>query len=265
MKVTAHFAQEILTELESEGHIEPDMPALRVEIDQAVRDKAIRELLDSARTRFEEEEYPLALQKVQEVLELDPSNVDAITIKSKIERHRSEKQLGTWFQLVRQHLDNGHFRQARQGIDEIFKISPSDSRARELLREIDRAEQEDQKLQTEKERLYEAALANYRGGEISTAMNKLERALELARQAQGGTRGGTDAQYQSLYKQIRQEYELAQERYRQGRQLLDARDYAKVIALCEEHLAKNVERSHVPGFEAGSRRNGAAGANRRDR
>jgi eukaryotic-like serine/threonine-protein kinase len=242
-----HFAQEILTELESEGHIDPDMPALRTAIDQAVRDKSIRELLDSARTRFEEEEYPLALQKVQEVLDLDPSNVDAITIKSKIERHRSEKQLGTWFQLVRQHLDSGHFIQARQGIDEIFRISPSDSRARELLREISRKEQENQQLQTEKERLYEAALANYRGGEISTAMNKLERALELARQARGTTPGGTDAQYEALYKQIRQEYELAQEQYRRGRQLLEARDYAQVIALCEAHLAKN---SGDPMFQA---------------
>jgi eukaryotic-like serine/threonine-protein kinase len=235
----AQFAQEILTELESEGHIEPDMPALRVEIDEAVREHATRTLLDSARTRFEKEEYPLALQKVQEVLELDPSNVEAITIKSKIERYRSEKQLGTWFQLVRQHLDNHQFGQARQGIDEIFKISPSDSRARELLREIDREEREGRKLQAEKEQLYEAALANYRGGEISTALNKLERALELARHAQGGTAAGTDAQYQSLYKQIRQEYEQAQSLYRRGRQLLDERDYAKVIALCDEHLAKN--------------------------
>ncbi len=240
------FAQEILTELESEGHIEPEMPALRAQIDLAVRDKSVRELLESARTRFEEEEYPLALQKVQEVLDLDPSNVDAITIKSKIERHRSEKQLGTWFQLVRQHLDNGHFTQARQGIDEIFKISPSDSRARELLREIGRREQEDQKVRTEKERLYEAALANYRGGDISTAMSKLERALELARQAHGAP-GGTDAQYESLYKQIRQEHEFAQEQYRQGRQLLDARDYGKVIALCEGHLAKT---SGDPMFQA---------------
>jgi serine/threonine protein kinase len=241
------FAHEILTELESEGHIDPDMPALRTAIDQAVRDKSIRELLESARTRFEEEEYPLALQKIQEVLDLDPSNVDAITIKSKIERHRSEKQLGTWFQLVRQHVDSGHFSQARQGIDEIFRISPSDARARELLREISRREQEDQQLQGEKERLYEAAVANYRGGEISTAMNKLERALELARQARGTTPGGTDAQYEALYKQIRQEYELAQEQYRRGRQLLEARDYAQVIALCEAHLAKN---SGDPMFQA---------------
>jgi eukaryotic-like serine/threonine-protein kinase len=241
------FAQEILTELESEGHIEPDMPALRIEIDHAVREKAIRVLLESARTRFDEEEYPLALQKVQEVLDLDPSNVEAITIKSKIERYRSEKQLGTWFQLVRQHLDGHQFSQARQGIDEIFRISPSDARARELLREIDHCEQEDRQLRTEKEQLYEAALASYRAGEISTAMDKLERAIDLARHGQGSAPVGTDAQYQSLYNQIRQEHEQAQNRYRQGRQLLDARDYAKVIALCEEHLAKN---SGDPMFQA---------------
>ncbi len=136
------FAQEILTELESEGHQHAEMPGVRAAIDQTVRFKKVRELLDSARSRFAEEEYPLALQKVQEVLELDPTNSDGIAIKSKIERHRSEKQLGTWFELIRKELENSNFSGARRGVDEVFRLSPSNSRGRDALREIERREQE---------------------------------------------------------------------------------------------------------------------------
>ena len=233
------FAQEILTELESEGHLEPEMPILRLQIDQQIRQKQIRQLLDSARTRFEEEEYPLALQKVQEVLEMEPANMEAVAIKSKIEKHRSEKQLGTWFQHIRTQLDAGNFSQARQGIDEVFRISPSDVRGREMLREIDRREQEAERLRVEKEQLYDSALSSYRSGELSTALNQLERALSLMRRMPSGQTGERDAQYQSLYEEIRQQQLRADNLYQEARERLNQRDYAKAIAICDEFLSRN--------------------------
>ena len=233
------FAQDILTELESEGHLEPEMPILRLQIDQQVRQMTIRQLLDSARTRFEEEEYPLALQKVQEVLEVDPANMEAITIRSKIEKQRSEKQLGTWFQHIRQQMEAGNFIQARQGIDEVFRISPSEARGREMLREIDRRQQEAERIRSEKEQLYDSALASYRSGEVSTALNQLERALSLVRRIPGGLAGERDAQYQSLYEEIREQQQRAQSLYAQARERLNQRDYAKAISICEEHLSRN--------------------------
>src|SRR5215467_2319230 len=57
------FAAEILTELEAEGNIDPEMTVLRMQISNAIRQKSIRQLLEMARTRLEEEEYPLALQR----------------------------------------------------------------------------------------------------------------------------------------------------------------------------------------------------------
>ena len=57
------FALEILTELESEGHIDPDMSFLRIQIEQVVRQKTIRQLIESARIRVEEEEYPTRAAK----------------------------------------------------------------------------------------------------------------------------------------------------------------------------------------------------------
>ena len=78
------FAAEILNELEAEGHVETAMTLLRRQLDQAVRQKTIAQLLESARTCMEEEEYLLALQKIQEILQLDPTNSAALTLQ---ERH----------------------------------------------------------------------------------------------------------------------------------------------------------------------------------
>lgn len=232
------FAAEILTELEAEGNIDPEMTALRSQIEQATRQKTIRKLLESARTRLEEEEYPLALQKIQEVLEIDPRHVDALSMKSQIEKHRSEKQIENWFRLVREHLDNQLFRQARQGLQEILQISPSNTHARVLLAEVDRREQEINKMREEKERLYQSALQSYHSGEISTALSKLERVLELVRLPGKTPTPERDAQYESLYNQIRSERDASRSAYAEGRRHLDGRNFTKVLEICEEFLKK---------------------------
>jgi len=233
------FALEILTELESEGHMDPEMSVLRIQIDQSVRQKTILQLLDSARTRMEEDELPLALQKIQEVLVIDPGNLDASSLKSRIERQRSEKQIENWFRLVREHLDNQLYSQARQGIQEVLKINNSDTRARQLLAEVDRTEEEAIKVRQEKQKLYEAAVASYRNGEISTALTKLERLLDLNRQSPKFIAPDRDAQYQSLYNQIRSERDVARNAYAEGRKHLVDHNFARALEICEEFLRKH--------------------------
>jgi serine/threonine-protein kinase len=232
------FSMEILTELESEGHIDPDMSVLRIQIEQAVRQKTIRQLIESARTRMEEDEFPLALQKIQDVLNIDPSNVDALSIRSQIERQRSEKQVDNWFRLVREHVDNQLYSQARQGIQEILKINNSDARARELLAEIDRTEQEFIKVREEKQKLYQAALASYQNGEISSALSKLERVLDLTRRMPKTVTPEREAQYQSLYNQIRSERDAARNAYAEGRKNLADRNFARTLEICNEFLQR---------------------------
>ena len=233
------FAQEMLTELESEGHMDPEMSLLRIQIDQAIRQKAIRHLLESARTRMEEDELPLALQKIQEVLSIDPGNVDASSLKSQIERQRSEKQIENWFRLVREHLDNQLYSQARQGIQEILKINASDSRARELLAEIDRTEREATKIREEKQKLYEAAVDSYKNGEISTALSKLEHLLDLNRAGPKSIMPDRDAQYQSLYNQVRSERDAARNAYAEGRKHLGDHNFSRALEICQEFLQKH--------------------------
>jgi serine/threonine protein kinase len=232
------FASEVLTELEAEGHIDPEMTVLRIQLDHAIRQKSIRQLLDSARTRREEEEFPLALQKIQEVLEIDPENADALSLRRDIEKERSVSQIENWYRLVDQHIHNHSFDQARQALQEILKINSNEKKALELIVEVDRREQEIARLRTEKEQLYQSALSSYQNGEISSALSKLEKVLEVNRRSPDSAIPDRDAQYQGLYNQIRTERDAARNSYAEGRKHLTDRNFSKALEICAEFLKK---------------------------
>lgn len=241
------FASEILGELEAEGNIDPEMSLLRIQLDNAIRQKSIRQLLDSARTRLEEGEFPLAQQKIQEVLEIDADNADAIILRKEIEKQRSQLQTENWFRLVEQHLQNRAFTQARQGLEEILKLHPNDARARDLLVDVERREQEAGRLRSEKEQLYQSAINCYNRGEISSALTRLERILEMGQRSPDAAIPDRDAQYQSLYNQVRSEKEAARSAYAEGRRCLADRNFARALEICNDHLNKNPE---DPMFQA---------------
>src|SRR5262249_51550552 len=104
------FAGEIVSELEASGHIDPQITELRAEVDKVVRRRTLAQLLESAQARFEEDEDPLALQKLHEVLQIDPGNVDALGLKARIEARRSERQVEQWMRLAPPHNPNQSYR-----------------------------------------------------------------------------------------------------------------------------------------------------------
>jgi serine/threonine-protein kinase len=232
------FAGEILGELEAEGHIDPDMSLLRLQIDQAARKKTIRQLLESARTRFEQEEFPLALQKIQEVLRIEPDNGDALGLKRDIESRRSERQVDNWFRLVKEHIARNAFTEARQGLDEILKMNPKDARALQLRSEVEQKEQDALRVRNEKEQLYNAARAAFQSGEISTAMSRLERVLKLQKEVPDSGVAERDALYQSLYNQVRTEYDAIRMAYEEGRRALTEQNFTRSLEICDEYLNK---------------------------
>jgi serine/threonine protein kinase len=232
------FASEVLAELEAEGHFDPEMTVLRLQINQAIHQKSIRQLLDGARTRREEDELPLALQKIGEVLEIDPENADALSLRSDIEKERSERQIENWFRLAEQHLHHHSFPQARQALQEVLKIDAANTRAREALLDIDRREQEIARIRAEKEQLYKAALSSYQNGEVSSALSKLERVLEFSRTAPESGIPDRDAQYQGLYNEIRTERDAAKTSYAEGRRCLADRNFERALGICDEFLKR---------------------------
>jgi eukaryotic-like serine/threonine-protein kinase len=233
------FASEILAELEAEGHIDPEITVLRIQLDQAIRQKSIRQLLDGARIRLEEDEFPLALQKIQQVLQIDPGNSDAFGLRKQIEKQSGEKQAQAWFRLVEEHLANHSFGQAKQALQEILKLNPSDSRARKMLADVNQREEEAGRLHSEKEELYQSAVGCYQQGEISSALSKLERVLELHSQSPATAIPDRAAQYQTFYNQVRTEREAARDAYAEGRRYLTDKNFAKALEVCTGYLNKS--------------------------
>ncbi|MCS7316589.1 MAG: protein kinase, partial [Bryobacteraceae bacterium] len=233
------FANEILAELEAEGHLDPALTGLRRQLDQATRQRTIAQLLESARTRFEHEEYPLALQKIQEILQLDPSNAAALGLKRDIETRMMSQKIEDWFRLARQHLENHAYSHAREALRNVLALNPNDTRAQQLLSEVDRLEQEHLRLRQQKEQLYQAAVEAWREGEISSALSKLEQVLSLEERAPETSAPERSAAYRSLYNQVRTEHEFLKNAYSEARQHLAGRNFAQALAICEECLRKH--------------------------
>ncbi len=233
------FANEILAELEAEGHLDPALTELRRQVDQALRQRTIAQLLESARTRFEHEEYPLALQKIQEILQLDPANAAALGLKKDIEGRMTTQKIEDWFRLARQHLDNHAYGHAREALRNVLALKAGDTRAQQLLAEVDRLEQEHVRLRQQKEQLYQAAVEAWREGEVSSALSKLEQVLDLEERAPDTSAPERAAAYRSLYNQVRTEHEFLKNAYAEARQHLAARNFAQALAICDECLRKH--------------------------
>jgi serine/threonine-protein kinase len=234
----ADFASEILTDLGREGYIDPEISLLHNKIDQTVRQRKIRQLLETARTRVEQDEIPLALEKLLEALQIDPENADALSMRSSIERQRNERQIESWIALARRHLDRHDFAEARQALTEALKIRPSDSAARELLQEAENREEEALRTRAEIEQLYGSALNAYHSGEISAALTKLERLLEIGRQVPDAALPDRDALYQSLYKEVRSEHDSIHNAYEEARRQLAEKNLGRALEISDEFLSR---------------------------
>ena len=232
------FAGEILGEIEAEGHMDADIQSLRRQLDHAVRRKTLAQLLDAARARFEEEEDPLALQKLQDALQIEPDNATALALKSKIENRRSEKQIENWYRLARQHIDNHAYPHAREALQNVLQLRPKEARALQLLAEVDRQEQEYKKLRQDKEQIHKAAMDAWQKGDVSSALAKLGVVLELDRKAPDSVNRESGARYQTFYNEVRSEHDAMNTAYAEARKHLSEHNFSKAVATCQTYLAK---------------------------
>jgi eukaryotic-like serine/threonine-protein kinase len=232
------FAGEILGELEAEGHMDETIGSLRRRLDGAVRQKTLSQLLDAARARFEEEEDPLALQKLQEALQIEPDNAAALSLKSKIENRRSERQIDNWYRLARQHIDNHAYAHAREALQNVLQLRPKEARALQLLAEVDRQELEYKKLRQEKEQLHRAAMDAWQKGDVSSALAKLGVVIDLDRRAPDSINRESGANYQSFYNEVRSEHDAMNTSYAEARRYLTEHNFRKAMDACQTYLAK---------------------------
>jgi serine/threonine protein kinase len=231
------FAGEILGELQAEGHMDEAIGSLRRRLEGAVRRKTLSQLLDAARARFEEEEDPLALQKLQEALQIEPDNAPALALKSRIENRRSERQIDNWYRLARQHIDNHAYEHARDALQNVLQLRPQEARALQLLAEVNRQEQEYRKLRQEKEQIHRAAMEAWQKGDVSNALSKLGVVLDLDRRAPDSI-NRESANYQSFYNEVRSEHDAMNTTYAEARRQLTEHNFAKAMAACQAYLTK---------------------------
>ena len=231
-------ASEILAELEAEGHLDPRITVLRTQIDLSVKEKKIRKLLETAHARMEQEEIPLALDKLRDVLELDPQNADALAMRELIQKQRSEAQIAKWFELAQTHLSNRDFDAARHAAREVLAIRQGDGRALDLLENIESTESEARRIREQKEQLYSSALRAYQNGEIESALSKLERLFSVARANPNAAVPQRDAVYQNFYKEVRSEHDSIRSAMEEAQRQFAEKDFAGAMAVCQELIAK---------------------------
>jgi serine/threonine protein kinase len=232
------FAGEILGELEAEGHIDPSMVALRDRLSTSIRRKTVTQLMDAAKARFDEEEDPMALQKLQELLQIEPENAPALALKRRIESRRSERQIEAWYKLARQHIDNHAYPHAREALQNVLQLKPSETQAHQLISEVDRQEQEYNKLRQEKAQIHRAAMDAWKKGDVSSALTKLAVVLELDRRAPDSSNPERGASYQSFYNEVRSEHDAMNTAYAEARKYLADRNFNKALTACEGYLVK---------------------------
>jgi len=232
------FAGEIVAELEAEGNIDPQISLLRTQIDQVVRQRTISQLLESAKARFEEEEDPLALQKIQEILQFDPNHMAALGLKSKIEDRRSERQIDKWFKLASQHLENHAYGHARQALQNVLQLRPKETRATRMIADIEREEEDYLKLRKQKADIYQNALNAWKNGDVSVALSQMGLVLDLDRRAPDTSSPELSGTYQSFYNKVRSEHDNINNGYAEARRYLAERDFGKALKICNDILAK---------------------------
>jgi len=232
------FAAEILNELEAEGNLDPEILSLRRQINWAIQQKTIAQLLESARTRFEEDEYFLALEKIHQVLELDPENAPAHGLKTDIDKKNKQRKIEDWMRLAHQHISNFDYGHAHEALENVLKLSPQDAGALQLSEEVEHQAEEYQRQRQEKQKVFKAAQEAWAKGELGTALNKMEVVLDLDRQAPDTTSPAGSAPYQNFYNKIRSEHEAINNACNEARIHVKERRFPKALAICDEYLAK---------------------------
>jgi tetratricopeptide (TPR) repeat protein len=232
------FASEILGELKAAGHSDPGIDSLEQRIAHSQKQKDIGQLLESARVRFDQQEYPLSLQKIARLLELDPGNAEALELKASVESRMTAVKIEEWLGLARQHLDNQAWSRAREALGKVLELQANEPRAVQLLAAVERLEQEYVRVRKEQEELHNLALEAWNSGEVSTALGRMEKVLEIGRKTPERAAPERAGLYQAFYDQVRSQDESIRNSYAEAKKCLEGRDFTQALAIANEWLGR---------------------------
>ena len=224
-------ADGMLTELEAEGEADECLYGLREQLNSAIRERTLYQQLETARALVVQED-PMAVPKLQEILVTDPENPEALRLLAEVRGRKTEKDIENWLTLARRHLEADDFPHAREALQEILTVR-RDTRAFELLADLDRREKEVQAICLAKEKLFEEAERAYGKGELSTALSKLGKLLGLI-DPKRSSLDERDVRYQDFYKKVHSEHEETNRAYAQAHKYLADNVFDKALDICAQ-------------------------------
>ncbi|HYZ87622.1 MAG TPA: protein kinase, partial [Bryobacteraceae bacterium] len=237
------FASELLDDLQSEGYSDEAVTSVRRQVEEAQLQATIRTLLVRAYSHLREDEHALALQKVQDILDLDPHHSEALTLKQEIEQKRTERRVDDWLRLAAQHVEARDFAHASEALNNVLELQPGELRARSMLADVERRQQEYLKIKQEKEALYQDALRAWHNHEITTALGKLERILHMEGAAPEDSLG--EATYQELYNTVCSERDAMENAIADARRHLAEGNFSESLAVCDRFLEKHPRHTRI--------------------
>ena len=228
-------AFEILAEVEGEGFLDEEIIGLRHRVDDALRRTEQRDLIGSARRHLDLAEYPKAIGKAREAVELDPHDGEAQALKHHIEKEIREKQIEDWMAEARRHLEANAPQKAREVLDNVLRLRPNDPDALSLLVVITSREDKGRQVADEKARLYEAALESWEQGDIAATLERMNLLRAMERDQRDPARG---ASYEVFYDQLQAEQAAVTKAYEEAKAKAAAGDLDAALADCNASLRK---------------------------
>ena len=227
-------ANSMLRSIESEGYSDASISAMRLRIEKALERRTVEHLFETVNSQREAGQYLDALSTLDKALQSMPDNVEAATLKAQIESE--------WVQSC---IANAHhssvqrdFAGARKLLHDVQKIRPRDTQVLEMLAAVSRAEDNDANLRRKKESLYQEAQKAYRDGEISSALEKLERIVVLQNQWNAAA-SDRDTLYLQFLREVKTEQERINSAFREVQTHVTAHKYSQALAVCDQMLVTN--------------------------
>jgi serine/threonine-protein kinase len=230
------FASEILNELESEGYVNEQVLKLRQDVIQAIREQSTNRLLENAKRCVDEEEYSLALRKIQDILELMPEHPPALELKQRIEDALTEQKISELLRVAAEHLEHMALTSARQVAQDALNLKPDDARAKDLLKNIELKQQDVIRSRREQESLFQAARTAWAAGNLSLAIERFEQEAESIRRAAG--RRDWCPEHKEIERKVREERKALQTDLAEARRKLRVGNLSAALSLYERQCAR---------------------------
>src|SRR5205823_4564021 len=109
-------------------------------------------------------------------------------------------------------------------------------RATALLAESERREQESSRVRQEKEKGYRSALQALEHGDVSAALSKMERVLDLERSRPDASSPDQSNTYQQLYEDVRNKHDWLNAQYSEAKRLASDKNFVPALAICDKVL-----------------------------